>query len=47
MGMTVQRHVPPPKRSVEAPPMPMELSEVWKAIQALPEAHRHALVLRY
>lgn len=44
---TAQRHQPGLARSVQAPPVPTDVGEVWQAIQELPESRRQALILRY
>ena len=44
---TAGRHPAPPERSTPPPGLPTDVSEIWQAIQALPELRRHALVLRY
>lgn len=44
---TVQRHPEPPPGAVAPPDLPPDLDETWRAVQALPDRQRDALVLRY
>lgn len=46
---TAQRHAHTvaDRRTVDPPPLPAELGEVWQALQTLPARRRDALVLRY
>lgn len=46
--LATERRQPPPKLEVvPEPPLPGDTSEIWRAIQALPEPRREVLVLRY
>jgi RNA polymerase sigma-70 factor (sigma-E family) len=43
----VDRYAPAGPQAVPPPALPEDLSDVWLALEALPERQRHALVLRY
>ncbi|MGN6694745.1 MAG: RNA polymerase sigma factor [Aquihabitans sp.] len=46
--VATERRQPPPKLEVAPePPLPADTSEIWRAIQALPDPRREVLVLRY
>lgn len=44
---TVRRHPPTPPDPVPPPDLPASTSAVWRALQALPDRQREAVVLRY
>lgn len=44
---TVKRHPPLPRPPSDPPDLPRELDATWRAVQALPERRRDAVVLHY
>lgn len=44
---TVRRHPDPRPEEMAPPDLPSDLSEIWRAVQSLPQRQRDALVLRY
>ncbi len=44
---TARQHLSEPREPAAPPGLPREVTEVWRAVQALPERHRDAVILRY